>query len=65
MKFIVPIENETDLTPGNNKVTAVLSGDIDNTIYGEITAWDLKDTVTNTAEQYQTISLDGVVNSGF
>ena len=61
-EILVPIENETDLTPGNNKVTAVLSGDIDNTIYGEITAWDLKDTVTNTAEQYQTISLDGVVN---
>ena len=37
-----------------DRVTAVLSGDIDNTIYGEITAWDLKDTVTNTAEQYQT-----------
>ncbi|MCI8521447.1 MAG: hypothetical protein HFE50_08140, partial [Clostridia bacterium] len=61
-EIFVPIESETDLTPGNNKVTSILSGDVNKTIYGEITAWDLKDNVTNNAEQYQTVSLDGVVN---
>lgn len=61
-EILVPIENETALTPGNNKVTAVLSGDVKETIYGEITDWDLKNKVTNTKEQYQTIPLDNVVN---
>lgn len=61
-EILVPLESETNLTPGNNKVTAVLSGDVKETIYGEITDWDLKNNVTNTKEQYQTIPLDNVVN---
>lgn len=61
-EILVPVEKDTDLTPGNNKVTAALSGDISETIYGEITDWNLKDTITCTTEQYQTISLDNSVN---
>ena len=60
--MLVPVENASDLTPGNNKVTAVLSGDVNETITGEATDWDLKDKVTNSSEQFTTISLDGVVN---
>ncbi len=60
--MLVPLENVTDVTPGNNKITAVLSGDVEGTISAELTDWQLKDKVSNTDEQYQMISLDDSVN---
>lgn len=61
-EILVPVQNQTDLTPGNNKVTAVVTGDIDETVTGEVTNWQLKDTITNNEEQYAMVSLDSVVN---
>lgn len=58
----VPVKRETDLTPGNNQVTAVLTGDIDKTITAEATDWQLSDRIPNSIQQFETISIDRVVN---
>ncbi|MBQ2664449.1 MAG: DUF4450 domain-containing protein [Clostridia bacterium] len=57
-EILVPAESASDLTPGDNKITAVLSGVVNKTITGEATDWTLKPS----GAQYKTVSLDGVVN---
>ena len=58
----VPVKKAADLTQGNNRVTAVLTGDINKTIAAEAVDWRLSDRITGTGRQFQTVSLDGVVN---
>lgn len=61
-EIFVPVADKTDLTPGNNKVTALLNGDVSETITSEVTDWELANKITNSTEQYETVSLDNVVN---
>ena len=60
--ILVPVKNAEDLTPGNNKVTAVLTGDINRTVTGEAIDWSLKNKITNSDSRFKTISLNAAAN---
>lgn len=58
----VPVKEPADLTPGSNRVTAVLTGSISQTITAQATDWLLSDKMPNTGIRFQTVPLDNIVN---
>ena len=60
--IFIPVKRETDLTPGNNLITAELSGDITRMLTAEATDWKLSDRIAAADQPFEMISLDHVVN---
>ncbi len=57
--LFVPVKNSFDLTPGENKVKAEISGDYSGRLEGEAIDWTLD---TRGEEQFITIPLNGYAN---
>lgn len=60
--IFVPVDRESHLTPGNNRITALLKGDIDAEITAEATDWKLNRRMSINRNSFHCISLEGYVN---